>query len=165
MKTILSFVLFLTLCAGTLVAQTPAQNKVTSRKIIAAIDAGDLAAFTSFVSPSVKEHLPFPPGMPDGLSDFEKSKMLIEAYHTAFPNSHTEILHIVAEGDIVIVHSMYTGTNTGPFMGMAATNKAVSVEQTDIIRFDAAGKGVEHWAVIDQMTMMQQLGLMSADGK
>lgn len=165
MKTILSFVLFLTLCAGTLLAQTPAQNKETARKIIAAVDAGDMAAFAMYVSVNVKEHTPFPPGLPADLSDFEKDKLLIGGYHQAFPNGHTEILHIVAEGDIVIVHSMYTGTNTGPFMGMAATNKAVSFEQTDIIRFDASGKGVDHWAVADQMTMMQQLGLMPAGGK
>lgn len=165
MKNVLSFVLFLTLCAATLSAQTPAQNKETARKILLAVDAGDMAAFSQLVSPSLIEHMPPPPGAPTNLSDFELAKMLISGYHAAFPDSRTEILHIVAEGDLVIVHSMYTGTNTGPFMGMPATNKAVRVEQTDIIRFDAAGKGVEHWAVVDQLAMMQQLGLIPMDGK
>lgn len=165
MKTILSFVLFLALCASSLAAQTPAQNKETTVKILKAVDAGNVEAFASYVSPALVEHMPMPPDLPANLSDFEKAKMMIAGYHAAFPDSRTEILHIVAEGDLVIVHSLYTGTNTGPFMGMPATNKAVRVEQTDIIRFDAAGKGVEHWAVVDQLTMMQQLGLIPADGK
>lgn len=165
MKTILSIVLFFALCAGSLVAQTPAQNKATARKIMAAFDAGDVAAFSRCVSPTLKENTPFPPSFPADLSDFEKDKMILAGYHEAFPNVHTEILHIVAEGDIVIVHSVFTAVNSGSFFGMPATNKTVHVEQTDIMRFDASGIGVEHWSVVDQMTMMQQLGLMPADGK
>jgi len=147
------------------IAQTPAQNKETTKKILAAIDAGDLDAFSKYVSPSVKEHMPFPPGMPSDLSDFELAKMLIAGYHTAFPDSKTEVQRMVAEGDMVVVHSIYTGTNKGEFMGMPATNKAVRVEQVDIIRFDASGKGVEHWAVIDQLTMLQQLGVIPMGDK
>jgi len=145
-------------------AQTAAQNKETTIKVLAAIDAGDLTSFSKYVSPAVKEHMPIPPDVP-GNSDFEKVKNLIAGYHAAFPDSKTNVLNIVAEGDMVIVHSNWTGTNTGSFMGMPATNKPVSIEQVDIVRFDKAGKGVEHWAVLDQLTMLQQLGLIPADGK
>ncbi|MCC7505408.1 MAG: ester cyclase [Saprospiraceae bacterium] len=165
MKTLLSLALFLLLGVASVFAQTPAQNKETTRKILAAIDAGDLAAFSMYVSPALVEHMPPPPGLPSGLSDFEKTKMLIGDWHKAFPDSHTEVINIAAEGNLVIVHSRWSATNTAPFMGMSATNKKVSIEQTDIIRFDAAGKGVEHWAVIDQLGMMQQLGWMPAEGK
>jgi len=150
---------------GAATAQTPAQNKENTKKVLAAIDAGDVNTFAMYVSPSVVEHTPFPPGTPDAGSDFERMKLLIASYHTAFPDSKTTIKNIVAEGNMVIVHSLYSGTNKGAFMGMPATNKAVSVEQVDIIRYDAAGKGVEHWAVIDQLTMLQQLGIIPTDGK
>lgn len=50
-------------------------------------------------------------------------------------------------------------------MSMPATNKKVDLEQVDIIRYDAAGKGVEHWAVIDQLTLLQQLGVIPTEGK
>ena len=79
---------------------------------------------------------------------------------SAFPDSKSNILNIAAEGDRVLVHSSYTGTNKGAFFGMPATGKAVQVDQVDIIRFDANGKAVEHWAVLDQLSMMQQLGAM-----
>lgn len=165
MKTFLSFVLLLALGASPLSAQTPAQNKATTLKILAAIDAGDLAAFSLYVSPAVVEHMPPPPGMPAGLSGLDLVKQLIADWHKAFPDSRTQVINLVAEGDLVIVHSVFTGTNTGPFMGMPATNRAVRIEQTDIIRFDAAGKGVEHWAVIDQLTLLQQLGVIPMQGK
>ncbi len=150
---------------GAASAQTTAQNKETAKKILAAVDAGDVNAFAMYISPSLVEHTPPPPGMPKASSDFELDKMIIAGYHAAFPNSKTIVLNIVAEGDKVIVHSRYTGTNTGDFMGMPATNKAVDVEQVDIMRFDSAGKGVEHWGVIDQLTMLQQLGVIPTEGK
>lgn len=155
----------LLISVSTVTAQTPAQNKETTKKILAAIDAGDLAAFSKYVSPSVEEHMTFPPGMPAGLSDFEMAKMLIAGYHTAFPDSKTEVQQMIAEGDMVVVYSVFNGTNKGDFMGMPATNKTVRVEQVDIIRFDASGKGMEHWAVIDQLAMMQQLGIIPTEGK
>jgi predicted ester cyclase len=155
--------LLTTLC--TAYAQTPAQNKETSKKILAAVDAGDLAAFAMYVSPSMVEHMPPPPGVPADISGFELGKMMIAAFHTAFPDGKTTIQHMISEGDMVSIHSVFTGTNKGDFMGMPATNKAVKIEQIDMIRFDAAGKGVEHWSVSDQLAMMQQLGVIPTEKK
>ncbi len=161
--TIFTFLLLACLIAPDfLVAQTPAQNKETARKILAAVDAGDLNTFSMYISPAMVEHTPQPPGAPKGSNDFETAKMMISGFHTAFPDSKTDIQHIVAEGDLVTIHSVFTGTNTGEFMGGKASNKPVRFEQVDIIRFDAAGKAIEHWAVMDEMTMMRQMGMMPA---
>lgn len=154
----------LLMSASFLAAQTPTLNKETTKKILAAIDAGDLNAFALYVSPSVIEHMPPPPGV-TASSPFEMVKMMIADWHKAFPDSKTTVINMVAEGNMVTVHSRYTGTNAGPFMGMPATNKKVDIEQVDIIRYDAAGKGVEHWAVIDQLTLLQQLGVIPMEGK
>jgi predicted ester cyclase len=154
----------LLMSASFLAAQTPTLNKETTKKILAAIDAGDLNAFALYVSPSVIEHMPPPPGV-TASSPFEMVKMIIADWHKAFPDSKTTVINMVAEGNMVTVHSRYTGTNAGPFMGMPATNKKVDIEQVDIIRYDAAGKGVEHWAVIDQLTLLQQLGVIPMEGK
>lgn len=153
-------VLVLLLGFGTTHAQTSAQNKETARKILAAVDAGDFATFARYVSPSLIEHMPPPPGVAKTGSDFELAKILINGFHEGFPDSKTTILNIAVEGDLVIVHSVYTGTNKGSFMGMPATNKTVRMEQVDIMRFDARGIGVEHWSVMDQLTMLQQLGVI-----
>lgn len=168
MKTILtiSLAFFATICFCTLAnAQTPAQNKQTTAKIMAAVDAGDITSFAMYLSPSMVEHLPAFPGTPATSSDYEKAKATIAIIHAAFPDSKTEVINTVAEGDMVVVHSYFNATNSGSFLGMPPTNKKVHIEQVDIVRFDANGKCVEHWGVMDQLVMMQQLGLMPADGK
>ena len=57
---------------------------------------------------------------------------------------------------------MMTGTHRGPFMGMPATGKRVEVTLIDIIRFGDEGRAREHWGVVDQLAMMQQLGAIPA---
>jgi len=47
-------------------------------------------------------------------------------------------------------------------MGMPATGKGVDVQLIDIMRFGDDGRVHEHWGVMDQMTLMQQLGLVPA---
>ena len=43
-------------------------------------------------------------------------------------------------------------------MGMPATGKSINVQAIDIVRFGNDGLGVEHWGVLDMMSIMQQLG-------
>jgi predicted ester cyclase len=47
-------------------------------------------------------------------------------------------------------------------VGIAATGKRVDVTLIDIIRFGADGRACEHWGVVDQLAMMQQLGVIPA---
>ena len=154
----LSLLAFL-MSASFLAAQTPTLNKETTKKILAAVDAGDLNAFAMYVSPNLIEHMPAPPGV-NASSHFELAKMMIAGFHVGFPDGKTTPISIVAEGTMVMVHSRYTGTNTGSFMGMPATNKKVDIEQVDVISFDGGCKGVEHWGVLEQLAMLQQLGVI-----
>lgn len=55
-----------------------------------------------------------------------------------------------------------TGTHKGPFMGMSGTGKRVDVNLIDIIRFGDDGRAREHWGLVDQLAMMQQLGAIPA---
>jgi predicted ester cyclase len=73
-----------------------------------------------------------------------------------------EVQDIVASGDKVVARVRYTGTNRGEFMGAPATGKSVDVQLVDIFRFGDDGLGREHWGVMDQLTMMQQLGMVPA---
>ena len=42
-------------------------------------------------------------------------------------------------------------------MNLPPTGKQISVEGIDIVRM-SGGKAVEHWGLLDALTMMQQLG-------
>ncbi len=79
--------------------------------------------------------------------------------HAAFPDLTSTIEFTVAEGDEVMQHITSHGTMKGDFLGMKATGKRATWTESHIVRF-ANGKVVEHWANVDQVGMLQQLGLM-----
>ena len=69
------------------------------------------------------------------------------------PKSQMEI----AEGDLVAGYETWHGTHTGEFFGIPASGKPVTFKVNDIVRV-ANGKIVEHWAVTDNLSLMQQIG-------
>ncbi len=71
---------------------------------------------------------------------------------------------MIAEGDKVVVRGTWSGTHKGEFMGIAPTGKSVSFGVIDIVRI-AGGKVVEHWGQMDNLRMMQQLGVIPAPGE
>ncbi|MCC6411817.1 MAG: ester cyclase [Saprospiraceae bacterium] len=175
------FFLAFSLLSLSLGAQTPAQNKQTAAHILGAVDSGDVSMYSKHVHPNMKHHMSSNEdmsaqrgastqtgsssrtGMGDKTSDFEASKTRMSDMHKSFPDSKTTIEKMVAEGDIVMVYSTRTGTNKGEFRGNPATNRPVTLQQFDMLRFDASGKAVEHWSVSDNLSMMQQMGMMHED--
>ena len=75
----------------------------------------------------------------------------------AFPDWHTTIEDLIAEGDKVVVRMMQRGTHQGTFFGLAATGKQVTVAGIAIFRL-RNGQIVEEWLITDQLGAMQQLG-------
>ncbi len=51
------------------------------------------------------------------------------------------------------------GTHTGEFMGVAPTGKAVTWTEIHIARLED-GQIAEHWANVDQLGIMRQLGVL-----
>jgi len=89
---------------------------------------------------------------------------LVEFYtmfFAAFPDWHTTIDDIVAEGDRVVVRITSNGTNKGEMQGIPATGKPYTQNAIVIYRL-TNGKIVEGRLQTDMMSMMQQLGLMPA---
>ena len=89
----------------------------------------------------------------------EAVKQMPAMLHSAFPDFHTTINDLIAEGDKVVVSMTWSGTQQGEWMGMPPSGKRMSINVIDIFRV-ADGKFVEHWGLMDGMTMMQQLGAM-----
>ena len=102
----------------------------------------------------------FPPGLPPGR---EGLKAFISAFHAAFPDGQLSIDQMIAEGDTVATRLTFRGTHTGDFLGIPATGKQVVVPALDMARY-AHGKLVEHWGGPDQMSLMQQLGVIPSMG-
>jgi len=68
----------------------------------------------------------------------------------AFPDCRFTIDDMIAEGDQVVTKKTFTGTHTAELNGMPPTGKMR-------VR---GGKIVEHWLTMDQLSFMQQLGVL-----
>ncbi|BAH55632.1 MULTISPECIES: ester cyclase [Rhodococcus] len=85
----------------------------------------------------------------------------------AFAELHHDVLHAVAADDLVVLDTVMTGRQVGPFVtydehgrvdqAFAPTGKSFSVRQTHWLRF-VDGRLIEHWAVRDDLGMAQQAG-------
>ena len=114
---------------------------------------GNMKAVDEFMSANFVEHDPFP-GQGPGLQGFKQG---LTAFRQAFPDLHIGIDDMIADGEKVVIRSTMKGTHKGTFMNMPPTGKQISVEGIDIVRI-SGGKAVEHWGLLDALTMMQQLG-------
>jgi predicted ester cyclase len=86
---------------------------------------------------------------------------VIGAFTAAFPDIQITLEQVLADGDFVSTYGYYTGTQNGDFMGIPATGKTVKVYYSDLWRLEN-GKAVENWVVMDNLSMMQQLGVIPA---
>ena len=133
------------------------QNKaLASRLVEEVLNQGNIRVIDEITSPDFVENEALPPGIPPGR---EAPKALFSMLFNGFPDFHATIEHLIAEGDTVVLHMTWTGTQQGEFMGIPPTGRRISVNVIDIIRI-ANGKLAEHWGIMDNATMMQQLGVM-----
>jgi len=102
------------------------------------------------------EHDPLP-GQRDGLVGLkERVSMLTSGL------ASTYTLHdVIAEGDRVVVRWTNAGTHSGEFLGIPPTGRSFDFAGIDVYRIEN-GRMAEHWHVVDQLTMLQQLGLVPA---
>ena len=137
------------------------ENKAMIRRIYEeAFNKGDLAVADELMATNYVFH--GPGGMefkgPEGFKQF------VTMMRTAFPDLHVAIDDLVAEGDRVVHRVTVRGTHKGEMMGIAPTGKQVTITAITISRF-AGGKEVESWPSLDQLGMLQQMGVVPPMGQ
>jgi steroid delta-isomerase-like uncharacterized protein len=90
----------------------------------------------------------------------EDVKRFMGEFREGFPDFHSTIEDMVAEGDKVVTRWTMRGTHRGEFRGIAPTGKQIAVTGIGIFRFSPEGKVVESWDNFDQLGMMRQLGAL-----
>jgi steroid delta-isomerase-like uncharacterized protein len=95
-------------------------------------------------------------GLAPGL---EVVKQWLTMFAAAFPDGHYVIEDVVAEEDRVVARTAFNGTHQGERQGIPATGKSVSMPSITIFRLDN-GKIAEGWLVSDNLSLMQQLGVI-----
>ncbi len=96
---------------------------------------------------------------PDGDQNVEQYKGLCQAYFSAFPDLHITTDLLVAEGEKVTKVWTANCTHKGDFLGIKATGKLIVVKGIEVFRI-VDGRIKEIWAIMDNLGMMQQLGVI-----
>ncbi len=130
------------------------ENKAIYRRFVEeVVNKGNFDVVDQLYSPDYVDHAA-PPGAPGGPAGV---KAVMKMFRTAFPDVHFEIVHMVAEGDIVATFVTGEGTNQGPFMGHPASGKRAKWNSTGFFRV-TGGRIVEHWGVPDLLAILSQIG-------
>jgi steroid delta-isomerase-like uncharacterized protein len=119
---------------------------------------GDLSKLDELVTDDVVDHEQGMPGQPEGKDGVV---FFVNAMRDAFSDLKATVGASCEGGDMACADVTISGTHTGDFMGIPATNKSFEVECMDMIRIED-GKCAEHWGVTDMMSLMQQIGAVPA---
>lgn len=90
-------------------------------------------------------------------------KQLITTFRIAFPDLHCTVDDEISVGDKVAAHWTLRGTHHGPFLGNRPTGRQIVAQGIIFARIDQ-GRIAEEWTLVDQMGILQQLGLIPPTG-
>jgi steroid delta-isomerase-like uncharacterized protein len=92
----------------------------------------------------------------------EEDQAALRGWHQAFSDIAIVREKLIVEDDLVTVYWIARGTNTGTGNGLPATGKKAELAGITIWRI-VDGKIKEEWSAFDQLSLMQQLGLLPAN--
>lgn len=101
---------------------------------------------------------------PGGPQDREAFLQHLRGFLVAFSDSRFSVEEQIAEGDKVMTRATWRATHSGDFQGVRPTGKQIAISAILIERLED-GKIVEHRGLFDQLSMMQQLGLVPPPGQ
>jgi steroid delta-isomerase-like uncharacterized protein len=129
------------------------ENKALARRWNEEIwSKGNLAAVDELLATNFVFNYPAPGLAPDR----EGYKQTVTM--ASFANIQSVIEDMVAEEDRVAVRWTWRGTHKSEYMGVAPAGKQVTITGISILRI-LGGKIVEEWGEMDNLGMLQQLGV------
>jgi len=121
---------------------------------------GKFDLIDELVSPDFVDHFA-QPGVPANRAGLKQSAIALKK---AFPDLRYVLEDYLETGDRFVHRMTASGTMKGDFMGIAPTGKSALWTEIHIGRI-ANGRLTEHWAVVDQLGMLVQLGIVPAPGR
>jgi len=129
------------------------ENKALARRAWENMDEPDI--IDEVYAPDVVWHEP-----DQDIQGTEQAKQFIAMYKTAFPDLNATVEDVIAEGDKVVTRVTLRGTHQGeieefgPPTGRQIESKGITISRIE------GGKIVEDWDSYDNLSVMQQLGLV-----
>jgi steroid delta-isomerase-like uncharacterized protein len=145
----------LTAACGQMGRMTTENNKQLVREFVEAVNRQDWQRFNELVAPEFVRH-----SSTFGQSQVGNREQLREylaAEFKTFPDACESINFLVAEGDLVAVHSHCHATQQGPMGSFPPSGRTLSADFISIYRI-ANGQIMEAWAEWDALNGMIQLG-------
>lgn len=133
----------------------PAAPSLVDRIFNLAFNQGNLAIIDELVSVDFTTHMASW-GVPASRLGL---KQMIANLRSAFPDLHCIVEDEIDGEDKFAAHWTMRGTHEGSFFGNLPTGRPVEV-QGFIFARTADGRIVENWILIDQMGILQQLGVI-----
>jgi predicted ester cyclase len=90
----------------------------------------------------------------DGIQKF------LEGLHQTWPDIQITVEQSVAEDNWVMGRSVATATHSQVVLGVQPTGKKITATFWDLHLFDEDGLIIETWNLIDNLAIMQQIGLL-----
>ena len=135
-------------------------NKALIRQWLAEVERRDFDIAFARLDPQFVAHLA---GAAEPLNR-TAFRVYTEMFHAAFTNERIIVEEQVAEGDTVATRFTYTAMHSGELPGIPPTGKPVRVMGAHIDRI-VDGKIVERTVILDQTTLIAQLGVIFAPGQ
>src|SRR6266851_3822514 len=133
-----------------------AQMIKTARLFYAFWDTGNAEYASAAVGNNFRDNT-LPEGRPQG---FKGLLYASQTFRSAIPDLHCKIEDLLVTGNKITARLTFTGTHKGQFMGHAPTGKPVRFFAIDILRI-RGGRIVEDWHLEDNLTLLEQLGVVS----
>jgi steroid delta-isomerase-like uncharacterized protein len=133
------------------------ENKAVVRRFFEELLSTDnLAIADELLSPDFYFYFA---GSPEPM-DLESYKEFLAARRRAFPDRRFVVEEMIAEGEKVSARFTMRGTHKGELRSIAPSGREVTMTGIDMIRLEE-GKMVEDRVEVDQLGMMQQLGVIA----
>ncbi len=137
------------------------RNKDVIRRLIEEVyNEDNLKVVEQLIAPDIFDHA----AVPEHQHGIDGFKHVMEWVRTFSSDVHYDIDDMIAEADKVAVRMTQSGTHTGSVKGLPPTGKRFSVDYVHWFRLED-GKVAEMWAVRDDLSRLEQLGLITAPGE
>jgi predicted ester cyclase len=140
------------------------ENKQIALSLLEALNVRNLSLWSQHLAEYyIAEH----PGVSVPL-DKTRSIGYQQRFVTALPNIHLEVLHVIAEGDHVLIHWKASGTHAERLATLTGetippTRRSVRVSGA-LLTEVRDGKIVREWTYWDQLSLLAQLGITDQPG-
>ena len=129
-------------------------GKQTALRLYELLNAGQIVEVGDLITEDYLEHDPLS-GQGSGREGaIDRFSIIVGALAP-----HFTVEDVISEGDRVVVRWTNAGTHVGEFAGVPATGGTFSIAGIDIYRVEG-NLLAEHWHVVDQLSMLGQLGLL-----